>query len=151
MVGNVCLFFKTLGEEGRGGFYKGRIARAISECARSNGGVLSEEDLARHTSTFDDPIKTTYRGVDVWEMPPNGQGITALVALNILEGFNFSSMFLTSKPLANKDILGNSKFNVPFLKEVAFYLGLNSQIVLYRRVHCTGVTTLYKYLYRSIC
>ena len=54
------------------------------------------EDLREHKSTFDTPIKTTYRHVDVWEMPPNGQGITALMALNILEGFDFSgerSMF----------------------------------------------------------
>ena len=55
---------------------------------QEHGGVLSEEDLANHESTFDEPIRTTYRGIDVWEMPPNGQGITALIALNILEGFD---------------------------------------------------------------
>ena len=60
------------------------------QCVQDNGGVLSLEDLREHKSTFDTPIKTTYRDVDVWEMPPNGQGITALMALNILEGFVFS-------------------------------------------------------------
>ena len=60
------------------------------ECVRSHGGVLSLEDLKRHESTLCDPIKVCYRGVDVWEIPPNGQGITALMALNILEGYDFS-------------------------------------------------------------
>lgn len=52
---------------------------------------MTVEDLKNHESTFDQPIKTNYRGVDIWEMPPNGQGITALIGLNILRGFDFSS------------------------------------------------------------
>ena len=54
---------------------------------------MTVEDLINHYSTFDDPIRTTYRGVDVWEMPPSGQGITALIALNILEGFDFTGWY----------------------------------------------------------
>ena len=72
---------------------------------QEHGGVLSFEDLEKHNSTFDDPICTCYRGINVWEMPPNGQGITALLALNILEGFDikgehFSQQnFLWVKPI----------------------------------------------------
>lgn len=73
-----------LAAEGKAGFYRGRIAQAVVDVVQSNGGVLSMEDLSLHCSTFDDPIKTTYKGVDIWEMPPNGQGLTALLALNIL-------------------------------------------------------------------
>ena len=67
------------------------MAQAIVNCVRSHGGEMALSDLADHTSTYDTPIKTCYRGIDVWEMPPNGQGITALLALNILEGFDISS------------------------------------------------------------
>ena len=81
-------FSQTLAEEGKAGFYEGRIAEAIVACVRAHGGVLDLQDLRTHASTLDTPIKTSYRGVDVWEIPPNGQGITALMALNILEGFN---------------------------------------------------------------
>ena len=94
IVSNVCLSFhslsQTLGEKGKEGFYEGRIAEAIAQCVQQHGGSMTEEDLKSHQSTFDSPIKTTYRGIDVWEMPPNGQGITALLALNILEGFDFT-------------------------------------------------------------
>ncbi len=57
---------------------------------------MTTEDLRQHHSTFDTPIKTGYRGVDIWEIPPNGQGITALMAFNILEGFNFSGLWKDS-------------------------------------------------------
>ena len=76
------------------GFYEGRIAEAIVQCVQQHGGVMAREDLKSHESTFDTPIKTSYRGMDVWEMPPNGQGITALLALNILEGFDFKGMYV---------------------------------------------------------
>ncbi len=67
---------------------------------------MSEEDLAMHVSTFDEPIKTSYRGVDVWEMPPNGQGITALMALNILETFDFSGMTANVRLCVFSNIVG---------------------------------------------
>ena len=53
---------------------------------------MTPQDLANHRSTMDDPIFVDYRGHRVWEMPPNGQGLTALIALNILEGFNLRGM-----------------------------------------------------------
>jgi gamma-glutamyltranspeptidase/glutathione hydrolase len=73
-------------------FYEGEIARQIASFARDTGGLITEVDLAAHTSTWVDPISTTYRGYEAWEIPPNGQGITALIALNILEGFDMASM-----------------------------------------------------------
>ena len=92
---------QTLGEQGKAGFYEGRIAEAIAECVQQHGGCMTTEDLKSHQSTFDTPIKTTYRGIDVWEMPPNGQGITALLALNILEGFDFSGVCMYITRLGN--------------------------------------------------
>ncbi|EUC67477.1 lincomycin-condensing protein lmbA [Rhizoctonia solani AG-3 Rhs1AP] len=78
--------FKTLVSEGKKGFYTGRIAEAIVELIKSNGGVMELNDLAEHDTEFVEPIKYTYAGeVTLWECPPNGQGITALMALGILE------------------------------------------------------------------
>lgn len=82
---------RMLGSEGRDVFYKGEIARAIVDVVRDAGGVLTESDLKEHRSTWDAPISTTYRGHRVWECPPNGQGLAALMALNILEGFDLSA------------------------------------------------------------
>ena len=77
-----------LASEGKPGYYQGRIAQAVVDVVQSNGGLLSKEDLSSHCSTFDDPVKITYKDVDIWEMPPNGQGLTALMALNILSKLN---------------------------------------------------------------
>lgn len=68
------------------GYYAGEIARAAARHARETGGTLTEADFAAHTSTWVEPIGTSYRGYDVWEIPPNGQGIATLIGLNILEG-----------------------------------------------------------------
>ena len=73
-------------------FYRGEIARKIAGFAQSTGGFITEADMASHTTTWVDPISTNYRGYDVWEIPPNGQGIAALMALNILEGYDLASM-----------------------------------------------------------
>jgi gamma-glutamyltranspeptidase/glutathione hydrolase len=78
--------FRAVAEGGAEVFYRGEIARAIADAVRHAGGVLAEADLAEHTSTWDEPISVSYRGCRVWECPPNGQGLTALLALNILEG-----------------------------------------------------------------
>jgi gamma-glutamyltranspeptidase/glutathione hydrolase len=69
-------------------FYAGEIAATIAAFSAQTGGVLTLADLHAHRSTWVEPISTTYRGYEVWELPPNGQGLTALIALNILEGFD---------------------------------------------------------------
>lgn len=84
--------FKMIAEQGKAGFYQGEIAEAIARVVQSAGGCLGTEDLASHYSTWDEPIRVNYRGVNIWECPPNGQGLTALLALNILEGFNLAEM-----------------------------------------------------------
>ena len=77
---------------GRNEFYRGTIAKAIDAFMKHNGGFLTYDDLARHHSEWVEPVSTSYRGYDVWELPPNGQGIAALQILNILEGFDIASM-----------------------------------------------------------
>ena len=83
---------RTVAEGGSEGFYNGPIAQTMANFVQEQGGWLSEEDLATHHSDWDEPIKTDYRGVTCWECPPNGQGIIALEALNIAEGFDIASM-----------------------------------------------------------
>ncbi len=83
---------RTVGEGGAKAFYQGDIAEAIAHTVREAGGVLSESDLAGHKSTWDEAISVTYRGLRVWEAPPNGQGLVALLALKILEGFDLVSL-----------------------------------------------------------
>lgn len=78
---------RAIADGGPEAFYRGAIAAAIVQVLQDGGGAMSGSDLAAHTSTWDEPISTTYRGIRVWECPPNGQGITALLALNLLEGF----------------------------------------------------------------
>ena len=83
---------RTVAEGGSEGFYNGPIAKAMASFVQEQGGWLAEDDLAAHHSDWDEPIKTDYRGVTCWECPPNGQGIIALEALNITEGFDIAAM-----------------------------------------------------------
>jgi gamma-glutamyltranspeptidase/glutathione hydrolase len=78
-------------------FYRGEIAAAIADFAAVTGGLITGDDLATHTSTWVEPISASYRGYDVWEIPPNGQGIAALLALNVLDGYE-----LTGAPLEQR-------------------------------------------------
>lgn len=82
---------------GRDAFYKGAIAKSMAEYVQQQGGFLSEKDLADHTSEWVEPVSVNYRGYDVWELPPNGQGIAALQILNILEGYDIKGMGFGSK------------------------------------------------------
>tara|TARA_B100000497_G_scaffold32238_1_gene37892 strand:- start:1146 stop:2855 length:1710 start_codon:yes stop_codon:yes gene_type:complete len=83
---------QSIADGGRDAFYKGDIAKTIASYMEKNGGFLSYEDLSSHTGNWVDPVSTNYRGYDVWELPPNGQGIAALQILNIMELFDISSM-----------------------------------------------------------
>ncbi len=83
-------------EGGADAFYNGEISASIARSVRDDGGYMVEEDLASHETTWVEPISTNYRGVDVFEIPPPGQGIAALEILNILEGFDTSSFGATS-------------------------------------------------------
>src|SRR5918992_4800349 len=83
---------RAVAEGGSAAFYQGKIAEKMAAFVQEHGGWLATEDLASHTSDWDEPICTDYRGVTCWECPPNGQGIAALEALNIAEGFDIKGM-----------------------------------------------------------
>jgi len=89
---NLASTLEKIVKGGRNEFYRGTIARTIDAFMKQNGGFLTYDDLARHHSEWVEPISTNYRGYDVWELPPNGQGIAALEILNILEGYDVASM-----------------------------------------------------------
>ncbi|MBN2091918.1 gamma-glutamyltransferase [candidate division KSB1 bacterium] len=105
--------YQNIAENGRDAFYKGKIARVIDTYMKKAGGFLSYRDLADHKSEWIEPVSTNYRGYDIWELPPNGQGIAALQILNILEEFDlkkygFGSVehihyFIEAKKLAFED------------------------------------------------
>jgi gamma-glutamyltranspeptidase / glutathione hydrolase len=110
---NLANTLQQLADGGRDAFYRGDIARTIDAYFRQHGGFLRYEDLAAHRGEWVEPVSVNYRGVDVWELPPNGQGIAALQILNILEGFDFSNiafgsvehvhLFVEAKKLAFAD------------------------------------------------
>ncbi len=105
--------YRAIAEGGRDAFYKGDIARQIVAFSEKNGGYFSLRDFSEHTSDWLEPVSTNYRGYDVWELPPNGQGIAALEMLNILEGYDLKAMgphspdylhlFVEAKKLAYAD------------------------------------------------
>jgi gamma-glutamyltranspeptidase/glutathione hydrolase len=84
--------YRMIAEGGRDAFYKGEIAEKIDSYMAEQGGFLTAADLAAHTSEWVTPMATNYRGYDVYELPPNGQGIVALQMLNILEGYDLRGM-----------------------------------------------------------
>src|SRR5213082_2038212 len=83
---------RLIGEKGRDAYYKGEIAEKIDAFMQANGGYLRKIDFEKHTSTWVEPASVNYRGYDVYELPPNGQGIATLQILNILEGFDLRAM-----------------------------------------------------------
>ncbi len=84
--------YRLLSEKGRDVFYNGEIAEKIDAFFRANGGYLRKEDFAAHHSDWVEPISTNYRGYDVYELPPNTQGVTTLEMLNILEGYDLKTI-----------------------------------------------------------
>jgi len=105
--------YREIAQFGRDGYYKGRIAHDIVAFSARNDGLFTQQDFSEHTSTWVEPVSTNYRGYDVWEIPPPGQGIAALQMLNILEGYDLKKMgprsadywhlFLEAKKLAYAD------------------------------------------------
>ncbi|MEM1136805.1 MAG: gamma-glutamyltransferase [Bacteroidota bacterium] len=104
---------ELISKDGRDVFYKGVIAETIADYMKEQGGFLSFEDMSSHKSEWIDPVSVNYRGYDVWELPPNGQGIAALQMLTMLEEFDIKSMgydspeyihhFIEAKKLAFED------------------------------------------------
>lgn len=84
--------FKVVAEQGAAGFYRGPIAEAIVSVIQTAGGCMTTDDLASHASTWEEPIAVEYRDLRVYECPPNGQGMVALIALNLLEGFDLTAL-----------------------------------------------------------
>ena len=87
---------EIIAEKGRAGFYEGEVAKTIADFIQAQGGFLTYEDLAGFHSEWVEPVSTNYRGYDIWELPPNGQGMVALQILNILENFDLKKMGLFS-------------------------------------------------------
>ena len=105
--------YRKLAKGGRDAYYKGEIAAVIAKFIQEQGGFLSKQDFAAHHSEWVEPVSVNYRGYDVWELPPNGQGIAALQMLEILKQYDFSKipfgsaehlhLFTEAKKLAFED------------------------------------------------
>ena len=89
---NLANTLELLANEGRDAFYKGIIAEQIDQYMQKNGGFLAYEDMSSHKGDWIEPVSTNYRGYDVWQLPPNGQGIAVLQILNLMELFDLSDM-----------------------------------------------------------
>ena len=89
---NLANTLRIISNKGRSGFYEGKVAKIISEFIIDQGGFLSYEDLKNNKSDWIEPVSTNYRGYDIWELPPNGQGIAALQILNLLEEYDIESL-----------------------------------------------------------
>ncbi len=110
---NLANTLEKIATKGRDVFYKGEIAKTIDKFMKANRGFLSYEDLASHRSDWVEPVSTNYRGYEVWELPPSGQGIAALQILNVLENYDLQSLgfgsqdythlFVEAKKLAFED------------------------------------------------
>ncbi|OUW42218.1 gamma-glutamyltransferase [bacterium TMED181] len=79
--------YEKIAQSGRAGFYQGELAKKMADFVQQHGGYLSVEDLSSHKGEWVKPVSTSYRGVDVWQLPPNGQGLAVLQLLNIMEGY----------------------------------------------------------------
>ena len=110
--------YRAIAAGGRDAFYKGAIAKQIVEFSKKNGGYFSLRDFSDHQSEWVEPVSTNYRGYDVWELPPNGQGIAALEMLNILEGHDVKSMGRNSAELIH--LLVEAK-KLAFANRAKFY------------------------------
>ena len=84
--------YRLIGEGGADAYYRGSITDQIVAFSEKNGGLFTKDDFAKHTSTWIEPVKTTYRGHDIWELPPPGQGIAVLQMLNLLEPYNLKQL-----------------------------------------------------------
>jgi gamma-glutamyltranspeptidase/glutathione hydrolase len=123
--------YRLIGKEGPAAFYKGEIAKKIVAFSEANGGFFSLKDFEDHRSEWQEPVSTNYRGYDVWELPPNGQGIAALQMLNLLEPYDLRSLgpghpeylhlFIEAKKLAFADrarFYSDPAFAKPPVKEL---------------------------------
>ncbi|MEK7996061.1 MAG: gamma-glutamyltransferase family protein, partial [Planctomycetota bacterium] len=110
---DLARFFETIAKDGADAFYKGEIAERIVKFSQASGGRFSIRDFREHTANWVEPVSANYRGYDVWELPPNGQGIAVLQMLNLLEHFDIGAMqpnsaehlhlFIEAKKLAFED------------------------------------------------
>lgn len=83
---------KELANKGRDHFYKGSLTKRIVSSLREKGGILIEDDFADHHGDWVEPLSGTYRGYTMYQVPPNSQGFAGLMALNILENFDFKTI-----------------------------------------------------------